>query len=55
MFIANLDIIRACFTVGGSLTLKAGTSDNIKVTIQDDLDGNVAEYFECNVRAIKQE
>jgi hypothetical protein len=54
MMIANKDIIRSGYTVGGAMTLKAGTADKIRVTVRDNLSSGI-DFFKCQVRAVKQE
>lgn len=47
--VSSKDMIYSTWLVGGGLKLKAGTSDNIKVTVRDDID-NVGVYFKCFVK-----
>jgi hypothetical protein len=47
--VSSKDMLAAAYTVGGSLRLKAGTSDQVKVTVRDNLSA-AATYFKCCVK-----
>lgn len=47
--VSSLDMMYSNYLIGGGLKLKAGTSDNVKVTVRDDI-GFCALYFKCEVK-----
>jgi hypothetical protein len=47
--VSSKDMMSALWLVGGGLKLYAGTADNIKVTVQDDID-TAGVYFKCFVK-----
>lgn len=47
--VSSKDMIYSLWLVGGGLKLYAGTGDNIKVTVRDDID-SVGLYFKCFVK-----
>lgn len=47
--VSSKDMLSSVFVAGGGLKLKAGTSDKVRVTIQDDIDAAGA-YFKCFVK-----
>lgn len=52
----DFDVIMVSRTLSGAMILRAGTSDNIKVTIRDDIvfaGNNAIKYFRCMVNAVK--
>lgn len=53
LIVANKDIISSTVNFGGSIRLTAGSSDLIRVTIQDDLSAGL-NYFKCSVKAVKE-
>jgi hypothetical protein len=48
--VSSNDLVSSDFVVGGAMKLHAGTGDNVKVTIRDDIDNNVGTYFQCYVK-----
>ena len=53
LLIANKDVIQSSVVFGGAIRLDAGSSDKIKVSIQDDLSSGI-DYFKCSIKAIKE-
>lgn len=47
--VSSKDMMSSSFLVGGGLKLYAGTSDKIRVTVQDDID-SAGVYFKCFVK-----
>lgn len=47
--VSSKDLMAATYLIGGGLKLYAGTADNIKVTVRDDID-SCAVYFKCFVK-----
>lgn len=47
--VSSKDMMSADWLVGGGLKLYAGTGDNIKVTVRDDID-SAGVYFKCFVK-----
>jgi hypothetical protein len=47
--VSSKDLMSANYVIGGGLKLVGGSSDNIKVTVQDDID-SAAVYFKCFVK-----
>lgn len=47
--VSSKDMIYSTWLVGGGLKLKAGTADNVKVTVRDDLT-SCGVYFKCFVK-----
>ena len=50
--VSSKDMMASAFLIGGGLKLKAGTGDNVKVTVRDDIDA-CATYFQCIVKGTK--
>lgn len=47
--VSSKDMMTSNYLVGGGLKLRAGTSDQVKVTVRDDID-SCAVYFKCFVK-----
>lgn len=47
--VSSKDMMSALWLVGGGLKLYAGTADNVKITVQDDID-SAGVYFKCFVK-----
>lgn len=47
--VSSKDMLAVSYSIGGSLRLKAGTSDNVKFTVRDNL-SSAATYFKCCVK-----
>jgi hypothetical protein len=47
--VSSKDLMSSAYVVGGGLVLKAGTSDEISVTVRDDID-SCGVYFRCYVK-----
>jgi hypothetical protein len=47
--VSSKDMMASAYTIGGSLRLKAGTNDMVKVTVRDNL-SSAATYFKCCVK-----
>lgn len=47
--VSSKDMMSSVYLIGGGLKLKAGTGDNVKVTVRDDIDA-CARYFKCFVK-----
>lgn len=47
--VSSKDMMASAYLIGGGLKLKAGTGDNVKVTVRDDIDA-CATYFKCIVK-----
>lgn len=48
------DFLAAGIHLGGSVVLKAGTADNVKITIRDDINDTSHKYFKCIVYGTKE-
>jgi len=51
--ISSKDTISCFISLGGGIVLKAGTDDNVTITIQDDL-SSAGDYFQASVQGVKQ-
>ena len=47
--VSSKDMMSSTYLIGGGLKLKAGTSDNVKVTVRDDI-AAAGAYFQCIVK-----
>jgi hypothetical protein len=47
--VSSKDLLASTWLVGGGLKLEAGSGDQVKVTVQDDID-SAGVYFRCFVR-----
>lgn len=47
--VSSKDMLSSTYVIGGALKLGAGTSDKVKITVQDDID-NAGVYFQCLVK-----
>ena len=54
LVIANKDIIRSVFSFGGAMKLAAGTADEVKITVQDNLSIGI-NFFQAQLRMTKAE
>jgi hypothetical protein len=47
--VSNKDVMTSAYLIGGGVKLHAGTGDQVKITVRDDIDSS-ALYFECFVK-----
>jgi hypothetical protein len=47
--VSSKDLLSSSYTLGGGLLLRAGTTDKVKITVQDDIDA-AGVYFQCFVK-----
>ena len=47
--VSNKDVMTSAYLIGGGVKLHAGTGDQVKITVRDDID-TCALYFECFVK-----
>lgn len=47
--VSSKDLLAATYNIGGGFKLRAGTGDNVKVTVRDNL-SSAATYFKCFVK-----
>ena len=47
--VSSKDMLASNYLIGGGLKLKAGTADNVKITVRDDI-SSAGSYFQCIVK-----